>query len=39
LYQAWNDYGAEDVPEVNKVGIYTLTTPLIDRLTQQFDGV
>jgi hypothetical protein len=35
----WNDYRAEDMPEVNKFGIYTLTTPLIDGLTQQVDGV
>jgi hypothetical protein len=29
LYQVWNDYTAEDIPELNTFGLYTLTNPLI----------
>jgi hypothetical protein len=29
LYQEWNDYRTEDIPELNKFGVYTLTNPLI----------
>jgi len=29
LYQVWNDYRAEDIPEQNTFGVYTLTYPLI----------
>jgi hypothetical protein len=39
LYQVWNDYRAEDKPEVNKFGVYTLTAPVTDRLTESVDGV
>jgi hypothetical protein len=39
LYQVWNDYRAEGMPEVNKFGVNTLTAPLTDRLTERFDSV
>jgi hypothetical protein len=39
LYQVWNDYRAEGMPEVNKFGAHTLTAPVTDRLTESVDGV
>ena len=29
LYQVWNDNRTEDIPELSKFGVHTLTNPLI----------